>query len=405
MAHPDDLIGLVLTGGGARGAYQAGALLAIAEITGARRLPFRALAGSSAGSINAAYLASRALDFGGATRALGDLWCTLRPKDVFRTDALTLMKTVTEWGTDLGLGGWIGTGRGKALLDTAPLRELVTRSLDLPAMHAHLEHGHVHALSLTATNYGTGLGVSFFEGAASVMPWSRVTRIGVRARLGLDHVMASSAIPVFFPAVCVDGEWYADGSIRLGTPLSPVIRMGARRILAIAVRQVRAEAALPERTADALAKPYPTTADTAGIMLDALFLDALEADVERTTRINHTLSLLAPEVLARQMTPLVPVDVLVLRPSIDPASLVPAALAHFPATVRHLFRGLGASDTAGWDLLSYLAFEGLFTTRLMEVGYEDTRARADEIRAFLAGGWPGASVGVSSSLREQGAVR
>ena len=151
--------------------------------------------------------------------------------------------------------------------------------------------------------------------------------------------------------------------------------------------------------------PYPTTADTAGVVLDALFLDALEADVERTTRINHTLSLLSPEVLAQQRTPLVPVSVLVLRPSVDPASLVPAALAHFPATVRHLFRGLGASDAAGWDLLSYLAFEGLFTTRLMEVGYEDTLARADEIRAFLGGGWPGVSFGVSPAVGERGAVR
>jgi len=383
----DDLIGLVLTGGGARGAYQAGALLAIAEITGARRLPFRALAGSSAGSINVSYLASRALDFGGATRALGDLWCTLRPSDVFRTDPLALMKKATEWGADLSLGGWIGAGRGKALLDTAPLRALVTRTLDVPAMRAHIEHGHVHGLSVTATNYRTGLGVSFFEGAASIMPWNRVTRIGVRAHISVDHVMASAAIPVFFPAVSVHGEWYADGSIRLSTPLSPTIRMGARRILAIAVRNVRAGAAVPgsETAAIGPAQPYPTTADTAGVVLDALFLDALEADVERTTRINHTLSLLAPEVLAQQKTPLVPVDVLVLRPSLEPASLVPAALGHFPATVRHLFRGLGASDVAGWELLSFLAFEGVFTTRLMELGYEDTVARADEIRAFLAG--------------------
>jgi NTE family protein len=388
MTPSSDVIGLVLTGGGARGAYQAGALLAIAEITGARKLPFHALTGSSAGSINAAYLASRAHDFGGATRALGDLWCTLRPSDVFRTDALTLMKTATDWTADLGLGGWIGAGRGKALLETAPLRELVTRSLDIEAMHAHIARGHVHGVAVTATNYHTGLGVSFFEGAPATTPWTRVTRMGVRARLSLDHVMASAAIPVFFPAVCLDGEWYADGSIRLSTPLSPAIRMGARRILAIAVRQVRAgvvaPAPGPAMTKDA-PRPYPTPADTAGVVLDALFLDALEADVERTTRINQTLSLLAPEMLEQQKTPLVPVEILVLRPSVDPASLVPAALAHFPATVRHLFRGLGASDDAGWDLLSYLAFEGAFTTRLMEVGYEDTVARADEIRAFLSG--------------------
>ena len=239
--------------------------------------------------------------------------------------------------------------------------------------------------------------MSFFEGASSILPWSRVTRVGVRAHIGIDHVMASAAIPVFFPARSIDGQWYADGSIRLSTPLSPAIRMGARRILAIAVRHAHAGEAPPGIPVPARVgspeHPYPTPADTAGVMLDALFLDALEADVERTMRINQTLSLLTPEVVAQHATPLLPISVLVLRPSVDPSSFVPATLPHFPATVRHLFRGLGASDTSGWDLLSYLAFEGAYTTRLMELGYEDTIARTDEISAFLRGGWPGVSYG------------
>lgn len=393
MQDPDHggvMIGLVLTGGGARGAYQAGALLAIAEITHARELPFRVVSGSSAGSINAAYLASRAREFGAATSALGDLWSTLRPSDVFRTDTLTLMKTATEWGADLGLGGWIGTGRGKALLDSAPLHALVARSLDIATIHANIESGHVHGLAVAATSYETGLGVSFFEGASSILPWSRVTRIGKRAHIGIEHVMASAAIPVFFPACCIDGEWYADGSIRLSTPLSPAIRMGADRILAIAVRHAHVAVPTSPSPAPPCGGPagprYPATADTAGVMLDALFLDALEADVERTTRINHTLSLLSPDVFARHATPLLPIAVLVLRPSVDLASFIPTALPHFPAAVRHLFRGLGASDTHGWDLLSYLAFEGVYTTRLLQLGHDDTLARADEVRAFFASG-------------------
>ncbi len=376
-------LGLVLTGGGARGAYQAGALLAIGEITSARELPFQVLTGSSAGSISSAYLASRADDFAGATRALGDLWCSLSPSDVFRTDALTLAKTVSDWGADLGFGGWIGTGRGKALLDTAPLRELVTRTLDTEAMHAHIAHGRVHGLAVTATNYLTGLGVNFFEGSPCIAPWSRVTRIGAPARVDIDHVMASAAIPVFFPAVSLDGDWYADGCIRLSTPLSPAIHLGARRIVAIAVRHAGAGEPKAELRHGA-ARAYPTTADTAGLMLNALFLDALESDVERTHRINETLSLLPPEIVAMQKTALRPVEVLVLRPSVDPAALVLASLGQFPAMVRHLFRGLGASDDTGWDLLSYLAFEGAFTTRLMQLGYDDTTLRADEVRAFVA---------------------
>ncbi len=372
-------IGLVLTGGGARGAYQAGALLAIAEITGARRIPFGVVAGASAGALSAAYLVARAREFRPASRGLADLWSTLLPRSVFRTDTATIVKTAGGWSADLGLGGLIGTGRGKALLDTSPLRELVTKSLDVRALRRNLRLGVVHGLAVTATSYRTGLGITFFEGAQSIQPWSRVTRIGTRAEIGIDHVMASSAIPLFFPAVCVDGEWYSDGCIRLSTPLSPAIHLGARRILAISVRS----AGQPEERAARETPAYPTAAETGGVLLDAIFLDALESDVERVTRINETLGLVSPEARARRATRLERVDVLVLRPSVDLASLVLTTVDRFPAPVRHLFRGLGASETGGWDLLSYLAFDGIYTTRLLDLGYEDTVARADEIRAFL----------------------
>lgn len=383
----DKTTGLVLTGGGARGAYQAGALLALAEITNARHLPFQVLSGASAGSISAGYLASRAHDFPGATRALADLWATLAPRSVFRTDTATLAKTMGEWGTDLSVGGFIGTGRGKALLDTAPLRELVTSSFDEEALRRHVALGNVHGLAVTATSYGTGLAVTFVDGARSIAPWTRVTRIGVRAEIGVDHVMASSAIPIFFPAVLVGDSWYADGCIRLSTPLSPAIHMGARKIVAIAVRHASAggepSAAPPPASPASPEPPYPSTADTAGILLNALFLDALESDVERALRINETVSLLSPDVRAARKTPLEHVAVLTLRPSVDPASLVLSTVDRFPATVRHLFRGLGASETEGWDLLSYLAFDGVYTTRLLDLGYDDTMARADELRTFL----------------------
>jgi NTE family protein len=381
-------VGLVLTGGGARGAYQAGALLAMAEITKAKRLPFGVVSGASAGSLSGAYLASHAGDFMGAARSLADMWSMLEPRKVFRTDNLTLLRTATEWGADLGLGGWIGTGRGHSLLDTAPLRKLVVDAVDVDAIHHRVASGELGGFAVTATSYRTGLGVTFFEGASTIVPWARATRIGVRADIGVDHVMASSAIPMFFPAVCIGDSWYADGCIRLSTPLSPAIHMGARKIVAIAVRDAaaggeHAETTTPLAPSEHL-PPYPSTADTAGLLLNALFLDALEADVERTRRINQTLSLITPEVRATRATALEHVDVLLLRPSVDPASLVLATLEHFPIAVRHLFRGLGASDTTGWDLLSYLAFEGVYTTRLMQLGYDDALAQADAIRAFMA---------------------
>ena len=378
---PDSLTGLVLTGGGARGAYQAGALRALAEISGARELPFRVLSGSSAGSLNAAYLASRASAFADATDELVELWSHLQSAQIFRTDPSTLVRTATDWLADLGLGGWIGTGRGRSLLDTAPLRELVASRIDIPAMRAHVASGAVHAIAVTATNYETGIGVSFYEGHPSIAPWTRVTRAGLPARIEHEHIAASAAIPVFFPAVEIHGAWYADGSIRLSTPLSPAIHLGAQKILAIAVRH----AATGETRPADRASLYPTTAETAGVLLNALFLDALESDVERALRINQTVRLLSPEVRAAHHTPLVPIEVLVLRPSLDLSTLVLETLEHFPATVRHLFRGLGASDTAGWDLLSYLAFEDEFTGRLVELGHADTMRRADEVRAFLAG--------------------
>ncbi len=234
---------------------------------------------------------------------------------------------------------------------------------------------------MTATSYETGLGVTFFDGAESIVPWSRVTRLGVRAKLTVEHVMASAAIPFFFPAVAIEGSWYADGCIRLSTPLNPAIRMGADRILAIAVSQ---DSRTERRPGARALPPYPSTAESGGVLFNAFFLDALESDIERAERINETLSLLPRAVIEGHLVPLRPVSVMVLRPSVDPGSLVLKAIDHFPAVLRHLFRGLGATEESGWELLSYLAFDGAYTTQLLQLGYDDTSARAAEIRAFAA---------------------
>jgi NTE family protein len=383
--------GLVLTGGGARGAYQAGALLALAELTHARELPFPVLAGSSAGSINAAFLATRADDFGAATASLAELWATLEPERVFETATAKLAETAARWLLDLGFGSWIGTGRGKALLDTSPLRALLATRFDAAALQRHVESGRVHGIAVTATDYEDGVGVTFYQGQPSIEPWSRVTRVGVRAHLTSQHLLASSAIPIFFPAVALDDAWYADGCIRLSTPLGPAIRLGADRLIAIAVRQAdlgtpRPEPRLPHGAA------APTPAQVGGLLLNALFLEALESDVERARRINETLRYVHEDVVAGYATPLRPIDVLVLRPSRDPALLVASTVDRFRPTARHLFRGLGVSAKAGLDLLSYLAFDRSYTTRLLELGHEDTMGRRRELLEFLEGHAPASTV-------------
>lgn len=372
--------GLVLTGGGARGAYQAGVLRAVAELSGPGPLPFDVVTGTSAGSINGMYLACRAEDFPAAAQGLWALWESLGPESVYRTDTPSLLKNGAGWLSDLGLGNWTGKSQGKALLDTSPLRELLGRVLDLDAAHAHVQAGRLSGIAVSTTRFDTGLGVTFYDAAPPVAPWARRTRVGQPTTLTLDHVVASAAIPLFFPATRIDGVWYGDGGVRMQSPLSPAIHLGARRILIIGVQRAPGR---PPR-AD---PPYPSKADTAGLLLDALFMDALDADVERAERINRTLSMLPDQGYGPPGT-LRPLGLLAFQPTRDLGTIGNHALAYFPYLLRHLLRGLGASDDEGWNLVSYLAFISSYTRQLLDAGYADGMARRTEIEAFLAAGDP-----------------
>lgn len=374
--------GLVLTGGGARGAYQAGALLGIAEITGAHELPFSVVTGTSAGSINAAFLMARADDFQGATRALCDLWATLKASDVFRTDVATLSSIGARWLTDLALGGFIGSGRAKSLLDTSPLRTLLEENVDSTAL-AHVLDGGARTLALTATNYHSGIAITFYQGARDLAGWTRTGRMGARASLGVQHVLASSAIPVFFPPVEIDGAFYADGCIRLGTPFSPAIHLGADRALAIGTRHRSREAdPFDLRHGDSPLRS-PSHADVGGTLLNAVFLDAIDGDFERVDRINRTLALIPPDARSRHELRLFPATLLL--PSTDLGAVAAKAEAHLPLMLRHLMKGLGVGDGTGWDLLSYLAFDEAFTSRLVGIGFEDAKRSSAAIENFFSG--------------------
>ena len=367
--------GLVLTGGGARGADQAGVLRAVGELHGRRPLPFQVISGTSAGSINGTYLAGRAEDFEEATAGLWALWESITLDKVYKTDTATMVKVGAGWIANLGLGGWMGSGHPQSLLDTAPLRALLTAALDVENARCNIASGVLHGLAVSTTRLDTGLGVTFYDANPEILPWVRRTRTSEQAHITLDHVMASAAIPIFFPATSIEGLWYSDGGVRMHSPLSPAIHLGAKHILAIGVQRTAGRPAV-------LPAPYPSTAHMVGLLLDALFMDALDADIERAERINRTLALLIPNTAATQ-SPLHPLTLLTFQPTRDLGRLGDHPLTQFPYVLRHLLRGLGATDEEGWSLLSYLAFEPSYIKQLLSAGYSDGMARKAEILAFL----------------------
>jgi len=377
--------GLVLTGGGARAAYQVGALRALSEIAPPGALPFDVLAGISAGAINSIALATAAEDFQAAARRLTATWASLTPDRIFRTGTLRLASIGSRWIRDLSSGGLVGKSGINYLLDSAPLRELIRKEIPLGRMRRHLRAGRLRGVAVSVTNYHTGAGVTFFEGAPDIEPWSRSTRIGIRGRITVEHVMASAAIPLFFPPVSIDGTFYGDGCVRMAYPMSPAIHMGADRVVAVSVRHLRTPTETAERQAREKGDRMPIS-EIAGVMLNAVFLDSVDSDLERLERMNRTLSLIPRDKLEK--LDVRPIPALVLRPSQDLGKLAADEYVRFPVMLRYLLKGIGASGHAGEDLLSYLAFEPTYVRRVMDLGYDDTMARRDEVADFLGAAAP-----------------
>jgi NTE family protein len=375
-------VGLVLSGGGARAAYQVGAVRAIRDICGPRSCPFNVYAGLSAGAINSATLASRADDFDAGVQMLTETWASLTPALVYRTEPRKFAGIGVRWFKDLTLGGAIGVGNVNYLLDTTPLRELLSQRLDLRAIPRHVESGALRGLALSATNYLTGTIVSFFDGQPEIKPWVRHDRIAFREPLTLDHVMASAAIPIFFPPVSINGRLFGDGGVRMTTPVSPAIHLGAEKIVAIGIRYARTTAQTLSLNREVCAESV-SIAQIGGVLMNALFLDSLDNDLERLQRINRTLGFIAADMRAKHPDMLRRIPALSLRPSRDLGRMAADEYRRFPAMLRYLLRGIGATGDAGWDLLSYLAFQPGYVGKLMELGYDDTLARRAEIEAFF----------------------
>ena len=374
--------GLVLSGGGARAAYQVGAISALTELLKPTTTPFSVLAGVSAGAINSTALACRADDFPRATRELRETWLSLTPDAVYRTDGPKLALLGARWLRDLTTGGALTHARVNHLLDTAPLREMLSRRIEVARIPHLVENNLLRGVALSVTNYLTGTNVTFFDATTAVKPWLRHDRVAFRARLSIEHIMASSAIPLFFPPVSIDGKIFGDGGMRMTTPLSPAIHLGATKVVAIGIRHARTPQQTLELNRGGTSEQV-SVAQIGGVLLNALFLDALDNDVERLQRINRTLSMIPSTANTASPDRLRPIPALLLRPSQDLGRLAADEYSKFPALLRHLLRGIGATRSSGWDLLSYLAFLPPYVAKLMELGYDDTYRRRNEIVAFM----------------------
>jgi len=368
---------LVLSGGGARAAYQVGVLRAVSELLpDPRRNPFPILCGTSAGSLNAAALACLADDFGRAVGKLDQVWGNFHAGQVYRSDPLGICMSGARWLSSL-MFGWLGRHPPRSLLDNAPLRALLEDALEFDRIGKAIVSGALYAVSITASGYVSGESICFVEGNDSVEMWRRSQRSSARVQLSVEHLMASSAIPFIFPANLVNREYFGDGSMRQTAPISPAIHLGADRILVIGCgfRQTSGDRLVDTR--------YPSLAQIAGHAMASIFLDSLYTDLERLERINKTLQIIPTEIKKRSGLPLRPVEALVIEPSQRLDHLAAEHVHCLPWPVRWLLRGIGGTSQSGSALASYLLFERAYTRALMDLGYGDATARRDELVRFL----------------------
>jgi len=369
---------LILPGAGARGAYQVGVLKAIATLLPERAAnPFSVISGTSAGAINATVLASRASRFEFAVSEMERVWSNFEAHQVYRADNWTMLRSSLHWMAAFVFGG-LGVRNPQSLLDNEPLRELLSENINLQHIDRAIEKGHLDALAITASAYSSSRSVTFFQGTGSLRPWARVRRVGRPAKISIDHLMASSAVPFVFSPVRIGGEYFGDGAMRQRAPLSSAIHLGADRMLVIGVRDEHPDPEPNEATpADA-----PSLAHLAGYMLDTLFMDGLYADLERLTRINLILEQLNEE-LSGPVAQLRPLSTLIIVPKEDLRQVAARHVHELPRAVRLLLRGLGAMNRDGMQLVSYLLFESGFTRELIDMGYRDAMEVEEDLRAFL----------------------
>lgn len=380
--------GLILTGGGARAAYQVGVLQAVSEILrGAgwspERNPYDIICGTSAGALNATALACHADNFAEGLNVVGNVWEHITVEQVYRSDSFGVMRSGARWLSLLSFGWVLRKWRANppaSLLDNTPLVTLLNRMLNFPRLDAALIDGVLHALAVTASSYTAGQHITFYQTEADIEPWVRMQRVAMRSQIGVEHLLASSAIPLIFPATPIycDGrrEYFGDGSMRQIAPISPAIHLGADRVLVIGAGRL----AEPPQPPTAIAQ-YPSLAQIAGHAMSSIFLDSLAVDIERMNRINLTLSMLTEE--QRKKTPLRPIEMLVIAPSERLDDIAAQHVQSLPQMMRMLLGTIGATESRGAVLASYLLFEASYTCDLINLGKRDAFARRADVLAFF----------------------
>jgi len=367
--------GLVLTGGGARAAYQVGVVKAVRDILGNPvGNPFPILCGTSAGAINAATLAVFADNFSRGVANLLEVWEHMRCEHIYRTDAWSILKSGVRWLSAMML---FSRNNPVSLLDNEPLRQMLEKNLEFEKIQQNIDSGTLYAACVTASGYTSGQSVSFFQGGSGLEGWERNQRIGAAVPLKLDLLLASAALPFIFPAVKFNREYFGDGSMRQIAPVSPALHLGADRVLIVGTGRQGSD------QARARSNVYPSIAQIAGHALNSIFLDSLAVDIERLERINRTVSLIPRDRVSDTTVQLRPVKVLFVTPS-QPLERIAARFIHeLPASVRFILRPTGALNRSGSNLASYLLFEESFCRALIDLGYQDTAAREAEVKEFF----------------------
>ena len=381
----DNALGLVMTGGGARGAYQAGVLKRIGEIKSvqAHGNPFPIIGGSSAGAVNGCGLAVGCDDFSLATRVLAKLWAELRPSDIFRCDAFSQARNSITWILDLSFGAVVGGGNARSLLDASPLRHFLNAHLDCDRIQSNIKRGHLYALAISATNYNSGKSYLFIQGVKGHPMWNRSRRVTLATKITTDHVCASAAIPLVFQPVRLKTArgtaFFGDGCLRLQQPLSPIIRLGAERVFGIGARGQSLE-----HQEETSSDTEPSLAQVMGVIFNVMFLDHLATDIEHLDRLNTLLregqiSQTGVEGCEKMR----PLATFLITPSVDLSELARQHQKDMPYLIQYFVSGLGRDAASCSDLMSYLLFTPKYTRALIDIGYNDADRRADEIEDFI----------------------